>query len=121
MEGFVMAIGLAAIIYFVIYVGGSIAESNKDQEIKLASTKINVTNAAYRVAARKIYFQTDDEKIKEKVKFYAHQYLGGWGLLELEMSDEEYRTQYKTLEAEKQIEIKGSPLVIQDEEIESLW
>ena len=121
MEGFVMAIGWAAIIYFFIYVGGSIAESSKEQQTKVASERINITNAAYRVAARNIYFKSDDEAIKEKVKFYAHQYLGGWGLLELDMSDEEYRTQYSTHEAESEIQKRGAPLIIKDGEIESLW
>ena len=121
MEGFVMAIGLAAIIFFFIYIGGSIAESSKEQELKVAGERINLTNTAYRVAARKIYFQTDDEEIKEKIKFYAHQYLGGWGLLELDMTDEEYRKQYTTYNAEKEIEKRGPPLIVQNGEIESLW
>ena len=121
MEGFVMAIGWAAIIFFIIYVGGSIAESNKEQEIKKASDHIYLINTAYRLAARKLYFQSDDEEIKEKIKFYAQQYLGGWGLLELEMSDEMYRREYSTYAAENEIEKRGWPLIIQDGEIESLW
>nr|BAF45201.1 hypothetical protein [uncultured bacterium] len=121
MEGFVMAIGWAAIIYFVVYVVGSVAESSNEQKRKSIGNHIYLSNTAHRVAARNIYFQSDDEDIKQEVKSYAQRYLGGWALLELEMTDENYRRMYSTREAESEIEKRGTPLIIKDGEIESTW
>jgi hypothetical protein len=75
----------------------------------------------YRLAARKIYFENDDDGIREKVKAYANMYLSGWALLELDMSDEAYRIEYDTYQAEQQIKKEGLPLVLVDGELVPTW
>ncbi len=121
MDGLVMFIGWTTIIIGLIFALGSLAERSSRAKFEATGEKIEFTNMTYRLAARKIYFDTSDENIREKVKSYANMYLSGWTFLELDMSDEEYREKHDTYLAEQIIMNEGYPPVLVDEEIVPTW
>lgn len=124
MNEFATSIGWLVIIFFIIYVVGSLVESINKQKSRKNEDRMNIKFTAYKIAARRIYQQTTDSEIREKVKSYANIYLNGWAMLDLDLSNEEFRSKYselKTYEAEEQIKKLGYPLSLEEGKLKTRW
>lgn len=124
MNELVTLVGWVTIIVGAIYILGSLAEASNKQKIERAEEIVSQKFLAYRIAARRIYFQSNDPFIQEKVKKYANDYLGGWALLYLDLPEQEFRSKNASAglyEAEEQIRAKGYPLELVNNELEPRW
>lgn len=122
MNEFAANIGWIVIIVAVILAIGRFAgEIDKEKQNKNGGEYYKKI-ISYRIAARQIYQQSDDPAVREEVKHYAQQYLGGWSLLDLDITDNEFRTKYSDAhEAEAQIKIRGRPLGLVDGALKPRW
>jgi len=117
-------IGWIVIIVFAIFVVNYFVSAIKQQEQIKAGELRCIRDSAYRIAARRIYFSTEDAAIREQVKAYANSSLYGWAMLDLDLSDERFLSSNAKLgsyEASALIIKQGYPLEFEEGKIKQCW